>query len=60
MIEGPVEERGPSDEGFIHDMAIRYLGPDLGELYFAGVRDDPSVTYALVPQRWATLDYHKL
>ncbi|MGZ8735138.1 MAG: hypothetical protein ACXW1M_08115 [Acidimicrobiia bacterium] len=60
VMEGAVEARGPSDEAFIHDLATRYLGPDLGELYFAGVRDDPSVMYALVPQRWATLDYHKL
>jgi len=60
VMEGPVSAQGPSDEGFVHEQAIRYLGPDLGELYFAGVRDQPSVTYALTPGRWATLDYHKL
>jgi len=60
VMEGPVEARGPSDDAFIHDLAVRYLGPDLGELYFAGVRDDPSVLFALTPQRWSTLDYHKV
>jgi hypothetical protein len=41
-------------------MAFRYLGPELGEAYFQGVKDEPNLTFALRPQRWATLDYNKL
>jgi hypothetical protein len=36
------------------------LEPELGEVYFQGVKDEPNVTFVLRPQRWATLDYNKL
>jgi nitroimidazol reductase NimA-like FMN-containing flavoprotein (pyridoxamine 5'-phosphate oxidase superfamily) len=60
VVEGPVENRGAADEEFRRDMAFRYLGPELGEVYFQGVKDEPNVTFVLRPQRWATLDYNKL
>ena len=60
VAEGPVENRGVADEEFRRDMAFRYLGPELGEVYFQGVKDEPNVTFVLRPQRWATLDYNKL
>ena len=41
-------------------MAFLYLGPELGEMYFQGVKGEPSITFVLRPQRWATLDYNKL
>ena len=60
VVEGPVQDRGAADDEFRRDMAFRYLGPELGEAYFQGVKDEPNVTFALRPQRWATLDYNKL
>jgi hypothetical protein len=60
VAEGPVENRGAADDEFRRDMAFRYLGPELGEVYFQGVKDEPNVTFVLRPQRWATLDYNKL
>ncbi len=60
VVEGTVENRGEADDEFRRDMAFRYLGPELGEAYFHGVKDEPNVTFVLRPQRWATLDYNKL
>jgi hypothetical protein len=59
-VEGPVELRGPTTDEFRRAEAIRYLGEELGEIYFAGVRDDAAVTFALRPQRWSSIDYNKL
>jgi uncharacterized protein len=60
VVEGPVENRGAADDEFRRELAFRYLGPELGEAYFEGVKDEPNVTFTLQPQRWATLDYNKL
>ncbi len=60
VVEGAVENRGPADDEFRRDMAFRYLGPELGELYFQGVKDEPNVTFVLRPQRWASTDYNKM
>ncbi len=60
VVEGPIEHRGAAHDEFRRAMALRYLGPELGEAYFQGVKDEPNVTFALRPQRWATLDYNKL
>jgi hypothetical protein len=59
-VEGPAQERGPSNDDSRHDRAIRYLGSEFGELYFASTRDEVEVTFALVPHRWASIDYRKL
>jgi nitroimidazol reductase NimA-like FMN-containing flavoprotein (pyridoxamine 5'-phosphate oxidase superfamily) len=60
VVEGAVENRGEADDEFRRAMAYRYLGPELGEAYFQGVKSEPNVTFVLRPQRWATLDYNKL
>ncbi len=60
VVEGAVENHGPADDDFRRDMAFRYLGPELGELYYESVKDEPNVTFVLRPERWATLDYNKL
>jgi nitroimidazol reductase NimA-like FMN-containing flavoprotein (pyridoxamine 5'-phosphate oxidase superfamily) len=60
VVEGAVENRGSADDAFRRDMALRYLGPELGEMYHESVKDEPNVTFVLRPQRWATLDYNKL
>jgi hypothetical protein len=60
VVEGPVEPGGGADDEFRRDMACRYLGPELGDAYFRGVKDEPNVRFVLHPQRWATLDYNKM
>ncbi len=58
--EGSVSEQGPSTDDVRRARAIRYLGPELGELYFASTRDEDDVTFELRPERWASIDYNKL
>ena len=59
-IEGAVTELGPSTDASRRERAIRYLGPEFGEAYFASTRDEAEATYALRPRRWASIDYNKL
>lgn len=59
-VEGSAQEQGPSSDTSRRERAIRYLGSDFGELYFASTRDEVEVTFALVPHRWASIDYRKL
>jgi pyridoxamine 5'-phosphate oxidase-like protein len=59
-VEGAAEERGGSSDDSRHERAIRYLGPEFGELYFASTRDEAEITFAIVPERWASIDYDKL
>ena len=59
-VEGSTEERGASSDESRRDRAIWYLGPEFGELYFASTRDEAEVTFALQPERWASIDYNKL
>jgi PPOX class probable F420-dependent enzyme len=58
--EGPVEERGPSTDASRRDRAHHYLGAEFGEAYHAATRDEPNLTFALRPQRWASVDYGKM
>ena len=45
-------------------MAIRYLGPEMGEMYLAMTADDralvPSVLVEMRPERWRSVDYRKM
>ena len=59
-IEGAVTDVGPATDESRRERAIRYLGPELGETYFASIRDEADTTFALEPQRWASIDYNKL
>jgi hypothetical protein len=59
-VEGSTDERGVSTDESRRDRAIRYLGAEFGELYFASTRDEAEVTFALQPKRWASIDYNKL
>jgi PPOX class probable F420-dependent enzyme len=58
-VEGAVEERGPATDGSRRERARQYLGTELGDAYFESTKDDPAVTFALRPQRWASADYGK-
>jgi nitroimidazol reductase NimA-like FMN-containing flavoprotein (pyridoxamine 5'-phosphate oxidase superfamily) len=59
-MEGPVTEVGASTDEASRERAHRYLGAEFGELYFESTRAEPSLTFALSPQRWSSTDYAKL
>jgi nitroimidazol reductase NimA-like FMN-containing flavoprotein (pyridoxamine 5'-phosphate oxidase superfamily) len=59
-IEGPVEDIGRATEAFRRSEAVRYLGPELGDLYIAGTSNEVSDTWVLRPERWSSIDYAKL
>ena len=44
-------------------MAIRYLGPEMGEMYLAMTDDrarEPSVLVEMRPERWRSVDFRKM
>lgn len=57
-VEGPVAiTTGPHD---VTDLAIRYLGPDLGRQYAAvNPPNDGTAVVRVTPERWLTCDYGK-
>jgi hypothetical protein len=59
-MEGPVTEVGASTDDERRARAHRYLGAEFGELYFESTGAEPDLTFALQPQRWASIDYAKL
>ena len=59
-VEGAVANLGASTDTARRDRAHRYLGPELGEIYFESTREEPELTFELRPQRWASIDYGKL
>ena len=63
-VEGPVTLRTPDFERDIRAMAVRYLGPEMGEMYLAMTADDrarePSVLVEMRPVRWRSVDYRKM
>jgi hypothetical protein len=59
-MEGAVTEVGASNDEARRARAHRYLGPEIGELYFESTRGEAELTFALTPQRWASIDYAKL
>ncbi len=58
-ITGRIDERGPSTDQERRDRAHRYLGAELGEAYHLSTRAEADVTFALSPERWASVDYNK-
>ena len=59
-MEGPVTEVGASTDEARRARAHRYLGEEFGEMYFESTRAEADLTFALRPQRWASIDYAKL
>jgi PPOX class probable F420-dependent enzyme len=59
-VEGAVDDLGASSGESRRTRAHRYLGAELGEAYFASTRDEPDLTFALRPHRWASVDYSKM
>ena len=59
-VEGRVDERGPSTDDERRERAHRYLGAEFGQAYFESTRAESDVTFALRPERWASVDYSKI
>ncbi len=61
-LEGPVQIGTPDRERDVRQTAIRYLGQQMGEMYFATLAADPEPTIlvTLTPERWYTVDYRKM
>jgi len=63
-IEGPVTFAPPDFARDVRGMAVRYLGPEMGEAYLAMTADEraraPEVLIEMRPARWRTVDYGKM
>ena len=59
-VEGAVDDLGASTDESRRRRAHRYLGEEFGEAYFASTRDESELTFALRPQRWASVDCNKM
>ena len=58
-VEGTVTEVRAPDAGATEEMAIRYLGEDMGKQYATANADSGSVRVSIRPDRWLTVDYGK-
>mgnify|MGYP005869998219 CR=1 FL=1 len=61
-VEGPVTLGTPDHETDVRQVALRYLGEQMGEMYLAMNADnpEPTVLVELRPERWFSVDYTKL
>ena len=55
-------DEAPDQERDVRQVALRYLGADLGELYLQATAAENQVAVAVVvkPERWLTVDYNKM
>jgi nitroimidazol reductase NimA-like FMN-containing flavoprotein (pyridoxamine 5'-phosphate oxidase superfamily) len=61
-VEGPIiVTRDTVDGAERRALALRYLGPELAELYLAATSDDTSdsALFRMAPERWLTADFAK-
>ena len=63
-VEGPVAFGEPDLEHDIRQMAYRYLGKQMGDMYLHMTADERAaedpVLIRLTPMRWITVDYQKM
>ncbi len=61
-VEGPVTLGTPEFERDVRQMAVRYLGEQLGEWYLQKTAAERvgTVLVTLHPERWLTVDYSKM
>lgn len=61
-IEGPTRVEAPDYELDIRQVALRYLGAELGEAYLqlTAAENENAVAVVLKPERWLTVDYNKM
>jgi len=60
-VEGPVTIGTPEYERDVRAVALRYLGPQMGEMYLAATaaERDGSILVSLRPEHWLSVDYDK-
>jgi PPOX class probable F420-dependent enzyme len=58
-VEGPIELAETTADAR-EDIAVRYLGDELGAAYVTSTADVDDVIVRLRPERWRTVDYAKL
>ena len=61
-VEGPTTIESVDFEGDTREMALRYLGPQMGEAYMAATYPNGAseeVVVRLRPERWSTADFRK-
>ena len=59
-VEGAIAIAGkPDSERDVREVALRYLGPQMGEMYLAATVADheTAVLVKLRPERWASVDF---
>lgn len=63
-VEGPTAILPLPDDGFVRQVAHRYLGTELGDFYVQTTAPERArsgeVLVRLTPQRWLTVDYTKM
>lgn len=61
-IEGPATFGEIDYEKDVREVAIRYLGAPMAEMYLAmmAAEPEPNVLVVVKPQRWYSVDYRKL
>ena len=61
-VEGPVTIGTPDHEQDVRQVALRYLGEQMGEMYLASTAADPepAILIELRPERWFSVDYSQL
>jgi hypothetical protein len=61
-VEGPLTFGPPDFERDHRQMACRYLGEQMGEMYLqmTVAERDGSILVCLVPERWLSVDYSKM
>lgn len=58
-IEGPATTE-PATYAPIKEMAIRYLGEEMGAAYLAMTHPGDSLLVTITPRRWWSVDYRKM
>lgn len=61
-IEGPASFGEPDFEVDVRQIAIRYLGQQMAEMYLSAIAADPEPTVLVImkPERWFSVDYTKM
>ena len=61
-VEGPATFGEPDYERDVRQVALRYLGKEMGEMYLAmmAAEPEPNVLVIMRPERWYSVDYSKL
>jgi PPOX class probable F420-dependent enzyme len=60
-VEGPITTGKPDEGRDIREVALRYLGPQMGEMYLAATaaENEAAVLVRLRPERWLTADFSR-